>query len=429
MTYRYFAIALTVFACSTESSRRAESDTSARMALAYRPSDTPTGRRIAAAQSRLRTQPSVARYLDLAGLLLRRRRETSAPIFMTYAQNAVDAALAMAPDNAHALLLRGLGHQYAHRFGRAAATAQNIIRQHPERADAYHLLGDAKLELGQYDEAIAAYQAAMDRRPDLRAYNRAAYVTWLHGGDDEAIRLLDGALDAGSQRDPEASAWCFVDLGEIYRHRGDSRRAMAAADHALSRLADYVPALLLRARAQAAAGNRSAALADYRQVLARLPSVEALLETADLLEEEGDAASADRRRAQAQALAPTDPRPMAHDWARRNVRPAEALRLATMELRDRQGIFAWDTYGLALIRVGRLEEAARALDKAQALNGPFAEFRLHRALLAVARGDRARAQAELKAALRMNPTVDRRLVRQIKHALEPRAQTVAVGRR
>ena len=409
-----------LFALATACAAPSPTDDSAQpqLALSYTPDDSDTGRSIRTAQAKVRHQPrGTDARIDLARLLMRRRRETSAPILMRYARDAIDAALRISPTDPHARWLLGLSLQYEHRFEQAAATARGLIAQRPQHPGPYHLLGDALLELGTYDEAIEAYQAAMDLRPDLRAYNRAAYITWLHGGFDEAVRLLDMALDAGSRRDPEASAWCFVDLGEIYRHRGDHGAAIAAAERALKLVPQYVPALTLRARARGSAGQNDESLADYRTVLKRLPTVETLLESSELLERMGDRTQAKRRFQQAWALAESDPRPMAHYLARHNRRPKDALRLARAELEARKGIFAQATLALVLIRHGALDEAEAALNRAEARQSPFAEFKLHRALLAVAKGEPRAAQSALNAALKLNATVDPVVVQQIKRAL------------
>lgn len=388
-----------------------------RLALQFAPGNHPVERRIAELQVRLQRSPDVDGYLDLARTFMRRRRQTSAPVLMSYAEDAVRAALSIDPDHVDAVFLLGLTEQYEHLFERAAQTALRVISLAPARPDGYHLLGDARLELGRYDEAIKAYQSAMDRRPDLRAYNRAAYISWLHGQDEAAVRLLEMALDAGSGRDPEAAAWCFVDLGEVHRHRGEMRLATNAAEQALLRIEAYVPALTLRARARAAEGADAAALEDYRAVLSRLPTAETLLETAELLERLGEPARAAYRRKQARALAESDPRPYAHDLARRAVSADEALRFARAELKTRQGVFAWDTYGLALVRGGRFDEAERAFARANVLATPRADFTVHRALLAAVTDRAGDAKAYLVAALEQDPHVDPRMVKEVRALL------------
>ena len=413
---RYVSVALLLVACAAESAPEAPVEPAV-LALRYVPGEHPTDRRIAQAQADVRSGDGVEAHIALATAFIRRRRETSAPIMMTYADDAIRAARGLAPSDPRPWLLQGMSAQYGHRFKAAARMAEEIIAQHPELADAHLLLGDARLELGRYNQAIEAYQRAMDLRPDLRAYNRAAYVTWLHGDADGAIRLLDVALDSGSVRDPESSAWCYVDLGEIYRQQGDTARAIAAADRALALVPDYVPALTLRARANRAANHRTAALQDYRQAIRRLATVETLAELAELLEDEGDAPAAHRRWAQARSLAASDPRPWAHALARRGTEVASAVDFAERALAQRRGIFAWDTYGLALIRAGKLSAAQEALDRASALESPFAHHDLHRALLALAREQPVQARALLSQARAKNPMVDPRLVAEIEARL------------
>lgn len=409
-------VPLSWMACVDAPRRPADLPTATRAALArsYSPGASPTDRQIAETQARIQKQSDdVEAYLDLARLMMRRRRETSQGMLMIYAQDAVKAALQLVPDHPEAILLRGLGKQYDHDFVGARAAGMKALATDPAHVTALLLVGDASLELGDYEDALTAYQRALDAEPDLRVYNRAAHISWLHGEIDEAMEFLDMAIDAGSVRDPESTAWCFVDLGEMYRHQGDAARAEASARRALELMKDYVPGLTLLARAQAQAGRRKDALLTYDQVLVRLPTVETLLEQAELWEAEGQQEKMQERIQQAIALSEDDPRPMAHFWARRNERPQDALRLAQKELKARRNVAAWDTLALALMRNGRMDEARAALDRAQARSTPLAELRLHHALWQVEAGHLDEARKTLEAVQVRNASADLRLTQEL----------------
>lgn len=402
-----------VIGCSDGSAKVQPEVPKANLALSYQPGATPTGKLIGEAQAKLRKDESAESAVNLAILLMRRRRETSKPIVMLYAKDAIKLALKLEPKNVQALVLRGMAHQYDHEFEKARDLAQRALKIDGETLLAHLLLGDALLELGDYDKAIAAYQAAVDLRPNLQSYNRAAHIAWLQGDMETAVEWLDMAIDAGSMRDPESTAWCFVDLGDIFRHRGQSDSALAAADRALKMLPEYVPALVLKARTLAAEGELEAAIASYDAALSHLPTVDSLVEQAELLRKLGRSKEASVRMTDAIALSKDDPRPLAHYYARMNVKPKDALRLAQQELKARQNIAAWDTLALAQIRNGQLEDAEASLLKATQLGRPLADLHLHEALLHQALGRAEQAKKSLTEALALNPQVDPLLVAEI----------------
>ncbi len=403
-----------VIGCSDGSSTVQPEAPKVSLALSYQPGSTPTDKLISEAQAKLRANESAESAVNLAVLLMRRRRETSKPIVMLYAKDAIKLALKLEPQNVQALVLRGMAHQYDHEFEKARDLAERALKIGAETLLAHLLLGDAQLELGNYDQAIAAYQAAVDLRPNLQSYNRAAHIAWLQGDMETAVEWLDMAIDAGSMRDPESSAWCFVDLGDMFRHRGQTDSALAAADRALKSLPEYVPALVLKARTLAAEGELEAAVLSYDAALSHLPTVDSLVEQAELLRKLGRNKEASVRMNDAIELSKDDPRPLAHYYARTNTKAKDALRLAQNELEDRRNIAAWDTLALAQIRNGKLAEAEMSLAKASQLGRTFAELHLHEALLHQAHGRVSDAQQSLAEALKLNPQVDPLLVAEIR---------------
>ena len=392
------------------------------LALSFEPGDTPTERRIAAAQDAVRehaTEPTA--YVALAASLLKRRRETSNAVFATYAEDVLRSAASLSfedpHDRAQIDLLSTMLLLEQHRFEDAAEKATGLTVVLPNDPTPLLLLGDAKLELGEYDLATDAYQEAMNLRPDLRSYNRAAHMRWLYGDFDGAKTIIDLAIDAGSARDPEGQAWCFADLGAMYLARGDARRAAAAAERALMLVPEYGPGTVLEAKTQAASGELSAAIETLSAAVERHPSVEDLLLLSEWLDQAQRPTDAQTRREQAERLVDDDPRPMAHYLARHGLRSTEALALAERELEARKNIAAHDTHALALLRNGRVMAASLAMERALALGTQDADLTLHAAMIQAAGGEHQRAQATLDRALKLNPDVDPRLVAELRTTL------------
>jgi tetratricopeptide (TPR) repeat protein len=403
----------------------------AELALGYAPPEgrtpAPTDALILAAQDTVRAAPTSAEaHIALATLFLRRKRETGDTAFALYADDAVRVARQLG-DDPRAELLHAMLLQDAHRFEEARDAAVGIIRIQPDMAMAYLVQGDALLELGAYDEAVDAYQRALDLRPDLRSYERGAHLRWLHGDPEGAIELLELAIDAGSARDPESMAFCFVDLGTIYLRAGDTRRALAAADRARELVPDYLPAMSLAGRAHEMAGDVDDAVRELSAVVARRPGADELLTLSELERARGDAPAADTHLALALRMASSEPRPVAMYLARHDQDAPEALRLAERELAARQNIEAFDTHALALLRVGRSDEALAAVDRALALGTPDARLHLHRALILAVRGDARGAAADLARARAINPRVDPVLVTEVERRVGPSAPATRDG--
>lgn len=393
--------------------RRAEApqmDTAPTAALAYTPDTSATGRRIAAAQATLREHPDrVDAHLALATLLMRRQRETSNAVLMRYAEDVIDAARALAPEDPQVTLMHAMILQDGHRFTQAAELARTVLTTDPSDATAHLVLADAQLELGDYEGAMDSVQEALNIHPDLRSYNRAAHLRWLMGDFDSALAIMELALDSGSPRDPESSAWCFVDLGTMFLHRGDPARALASAERALTLVPDYLPARTLEARALARSDRGAEAIERLTQVVERKPVVEELLRLAEWHEAAGDARAAQQRRAQADRLAQDDPRPLALDLARRGEQTERAVALAREELSARKNLAAHDALAMALARAGEHEPARASMERALALGTADANLHLHAALVHALAGRSEAAREALARAEQIDAGADPRL--------------------
>lgn len=390
----------------------------AELALSYQAGTDPTGRAIARAQDAVRRAPDeLAPYVALATELVRRQRETNDVGLQLYAEDALRAAKAIDAEEPKVVRIETMLLQDQHRFVDARDSARRLIALQPEESSGHVLLGDALLELGDYDGAERAFQHAMDIRPDLMSYERGAHLRWLHGDVDGALQLYRLALDAGSARDPESSAWCHVEIGQMYWHRGDSASALAAAKRALALVADYAPALHLEGRALAQSGKTGEAVRRLSTLSRRTPTVELLLELAEVLELDGRSAEAAPKLAEARRRGTTEPLAMSLWLSRTNQRPDEALKLAEQELSARKNLAAHDAHALALLRAGRVPEARQAIAKALELGTPDARFVLHEGLILASAGDRAGARQRLTRALAQNPKVDPRLAAELREAV------------
>ena len=412
------ALALLSVACGREGgagpargSSPAADPIAATFALAYSPAAGEA--EIRRAQDAVRAAPDRASsYARLARAFMIRRRETGDARLSGYAQDALLAAEARDPRDPEVMTVAILDLHDRHRFREARTAARDLVRAAPDDATGHLLEGDAALELGDYPGAEDAFQRALDRALDLRTYSRGAYLRWLRGDVDGALELMDLAIGAaGQSREP--AAWCWVEVGEMLRRRGDTRRAAAAAERALWLVDGYLPARALRARVRGALGEGAAAISEMEAVAAATGSAEHLLALADLYQAAGRTEAAAEKLAEAEKLAAHDPLPIAAWLARRGAEPARALSLAGRAEAERPSVFASAVHALALARAGRAEEARAAAARAARLGTPAAEIHLALAMAEIAAGDREAAAAALAKAKALEPAADPVLVAEL----------------
>src|SRR6185295_15429947 len=107
----------------------------------------------------------------------------------------------------------------------------------------------ANLELGQFEAAADAAQKMIDLKLNMASYARASYLRWLKGDTKGAALLIRQALGSGKDvRDPEPTAWTFVQAATLFWNQGDYEGADAVYQEALKWVPDYPSALVGRAR-------------------------------------------------------------------------------------------------------------------------------------------------------------------------------------
>jgi len=247
---------------------------------------------VAIAEVRLADRPNDAKAMAaLASALLVRVRETYDPRLYARAGELLDRAAALAPRDADVAVTAGNLALSRHDFAMALHWGEVAQAAAPARPAAYGVLTDAYVELGRYDEAIAAAQRMVDLRPDLSSYSRVSYLRELHGDIDGAIDAMRRAIQASAPRS-EGTAWSLVQLGNLYLVKNDLVAADDAYADALSRVDGYVFAVAGQARVRAARGDLAGAVRLNEAAAQRLPVPDFVVALADLHARLGDATRA-----------------------------------------------------------------------------------------------------------------------------------------
>jgi tetratricopeptide (TPR) repeat protein len=369
----------------------------------------PSERAIEQLQQRLRQVPgdwNAANGLGLA--YVQQARVTADPSYYPKAEAVLGSSLRTHPkDNAGAYVGLAALAAARHDFVGALRDGKRAERIDPYEGAVYGVIGDALLELGRYDAATTAFQTMVDTAPGLSSYARVSYVRELHGDLRGALAAMRAARDVAGT--PQDAAWAANQLGELAWSSGDVREAAARYHEAAQLDPSWVPPLAGLAKVAWARGRADAAIAGYREVVARSPLPEYVVVLGDLLWSTGDRAGAREQYGLARAEAAlfrangvnVDLELALFDAD--HGRPGPALRAAGAEWERRQSIHVADAYAWALHAAGRDAAALGYERRALALGTRSALFRYHLGMIELALGRDSAGVADLRAALRINP--------------------------
>jgi tetratricopeptide (TPR) repeat protein len=374
---------------------------------------TAADKQIQSAQSVIQKKSSDPRgYNFLAAAFMQKSRETGDFSFNARAEAALMHSFRVAPDNYEAIKLQANLLLNYHRFQEALETARRAQAINPRDHDVYGAMVDALVELGEYEQAIAAAQKMVDLRPDTSSYSRVSYLRSLHGDRQGAIEMMKMATESANPGNVESVAWCRVHLGDELMNDGKLAEAERQYDHALFVFPDYHLALAAKARARYAAGDSESSEALYKRAIERVPLPDYIAALGDLYAKLGRADEAKQQYEQVEfiekmgSLGGTYSRQLALFWADHDMRLDEALAIAEKERAARKDIYASDVLAWTLYKKGRIPEAKKAMDEALRLGTRDPRLLYHAGLIAAAGGENQKAANYLKQALEINPFFD-----------------------
>jgi len=355
-------------------------------------------RTVADMEERLRQRPDDGdAVVNLAQTLIRLQRVNSDAKAVITAEERLRQFLVRNPDHYDAQRVLGSVLLSQHRFRDAIREAERARAIDPRDAWNYGVLGDAHLELGEYDQAFAAFDRMGTLHPGPPAYARVAYALELKGDLDGALESMKMAAEGTSAHDAEGQAWHYAQLGNLLLQRGRIGDARREFERAAFTFPNHPYALSGLARVKIAERDYQGALSLYETVYARTPTPELAAIVGDLHARLGRADRAEELYVEAERLeregwANEEPQPQAlarflaeHD---RNI--PEAIRLAEEAAAKRRDIHTMDALAWAYFKAGRLDEAHRAAQEALRTGTRDARIMCHAETIASARGESGR---------------------------------------
>jgi tetratricopeptide (TPR) repeat protein len=345
-------------------------------AAAHAQTASPAEQKIAAAERAVASNPTKHdAYNQLALALTRRARETSDTVYYDRADAAIARSLELSPGNFEAQKARAWVLLGKHEFQKALELARTLNKQMPDDLLVYGFLTDANVELGNYKDAEEACQWMLDLRPgNIPAFTRAAYLRELFGDIEGAIELMTAAYQRTAPPEVEDRAWILSQLGHLESIAGRSDNAERLLQEALSLFPNYHYALANLAKVRSAQKRHAEAADLLKRRYDAAPHAENLLAFAEELERSGRQAEAKAAFADFEVRALRESqiwdnanRELIFYYADHARKPAEALRVARLEVARRHDVYTLDAYAWALHRNNKSREAREYMERALAV--------------------------------------------------------------
>jgi len=367
------------------------------------PKLTPAEQKIAWAENTIQKDPNKFQaYNQLALALVRKVRETSNPDYYAQAEEAVNKSLHLAPGNFEAQKVQVsilLGRQ---EYAQALEQARALNRKAPDDLLAYGYIAEAAIGLGDYDEAEKAAQWMLDLRPgNMPGLIEGASLRKLYGDVDGALDFLNQAYQQTPPSEVEAAAWLLTEMADLQVAAGRVEVAEKLVDQALAAFPGYYRALEGMARVQTARREYAAAAETLRERNRSFPTLRSLYQLAQALDRAGRSAEASAAYTDFESQA--RPRIESADNANRELvfyyaqhahQPAEALRIARLEVRRRHDVLTLDAYAWALYVHGEYAEAQAQIGKALAVGIRDSELSDHAGRITSVRSQESEARSQ-----------------------------------
>jgi tetratricopeptide (TPR) repeat protein len=420
MTLLIAALAVIVNGCGTTSSSTAKETVKAPPATALLANSEGTESAIRFLEDRVRRDPDdFIAYNKLAACYMQRQRETGSVNYLALALKAARGSLSAIPaeQNKGGLAALAMAEFASHEFVAARDHALKLIDLDGRKSYPYEILGDALSELGDYDQAAAAYakMAAIGGR-SVSIETRLARADLLHGKTDSAAERLTLALALASAQEPpsrESVAWVRWQLGEIAFSTGDYAKAEQHYRDALTTYPDYYRALAGLGRALAAKGDLPGAIAGFERAIQIIPEPSFVAALGDLYQLAGRNHEATAQVALVEQIRKLDAangllynRQIALFYADHEVNPKDAYAQATREYGERRDIYGADAVAWTALQAGKVPEAQAAIKAALRLGTRDARLFYHAGMIALAANDQPAARDYLKRALDLSPRFD-----------------------
>lgn len=384
-------------------------------------------------EARLRNDPEDFNANNkLAGLYLQKLHNTGNVQFLDLAFRVARTSLDSVPDvqNSGGLTALALAEFAAHDFTNARDHALRLIELEPMKSYPQGILGDALLELGEYEKAETAYKkiTLLDGGKTYDSEIRFAGLARLKGENKSAQKHFTDALTLVSKQSVpprETAAWIRWQLGETAFSVGDYETAEKHFRDSLVTFPDYYRAVASLGKVRAARNDLQSAIKQYEKVTKILPDPNYVATLGDLYKIAGREEDAGRQYELVEQIGRLNKlngelynRQLANFYADHDLKAAEAYGLAAAEYETRKDIYGADALAWTALKAGKLTEAQAAIKDALRLGTNDAKLFYHAGMIEKSLGNNKAAKDFFNKSLQINPRFDLLQVENLKAALQ-----------
>jgi tetratricopeptide (TPR) repeat protein len=351
-------------------------------------------------------------WVSLGDAFMQKARETADAAYYTRAEGAYRKALELNAKCIDAMAGMAWVNGGRHEFEASIDWSKKVLAIDPKYAAAYGLIGDAAVEMGDYDEAFDQYQKMLDIKPDLSSYGRSAHLLQITGDTRRATWLMMKGVAAGSPF-AENTAWCRAQVGLIYHSQGAYVPAEQVLEQGLKALPNDYHLLAVMGKVKAAKKDYAAAIEYYRKASEVAPQQDVVAALGDLYQLTGQTEEMKKQYALVESIARLNKANgvkgdllTAKFYADHDTKLEEALKMAEEEYATRKNVYAADTLAWCYFKNGRMDEAKKYIRLALKQNTPEALFRFHKGMIYSRAGDPAVGQQAFYEALSLSPNFD-----------------------
>jgi len=360
-------------------------------------------------------------YSRLGAAYVQKARESGDVTYYDLAEKALDKALELDPthqNSAPILVQLATVHFSEHKFAEALREANRAAGLEPELITAYVSSGDSYLEQGDYAQAQMSYSHLQSTKPSfgtaalyLKCTREAAF-DWIMGKSSEAAAQMQTAVNLadGIQLPAENIAWTHLMLAEQYFQQGDLAGSERESQSALKVYPGYHRALAEMGKIRTAQSRFQAAMNFYASAIAVIPLPSYAASLGDLNARIGRKKQAEKQYALVEYIGALGKlnqniynRELAVFYADHDRHLPEALQLARKEMEARHDVYSWDALAWTLVKNGRPQEAADAINKALQMGTQDALIMYHAGIIENKLGNAQKSRDYLKRALTINP--------------------------
>jgi len=323
------------------------------------------------------------------------------------AEDEVEVVLAAQPEYFTARVLEATIKLARHDASTGLSLTEDLLEDAPDEPAVHLTMGDAHVELGDYQAAEAAFAAAGDLEDSAPMLARRARLGLLTG-DDSAIDLALQAAEAARGGTRTEHAWYHVLTANVAARLGEADIATEAASNALELSPEWPYAQAAAGKADLATGDLDGAQEWYEAAVATLPEPDWLGALADIAQVQGrDTDAAELRATAVEGADPLlDRRALVHLLVDQGDDLERALSLAVADADIRGGTETHNALARAALASGELELAVEHADRALAFGSKEPAVLFTAGEVAMADGRSGEGRELLAQALEIDPRFD-----------------------